>query len=239
MKTFKLTLASLLSLPCIALAQSGSGETGRSSDKSRDTSTAQSGMGAEMFGQVNWSICPTNTASARSEKSSMNMPGEQHMGDKSMSGDMTMSEKDMGDKSMSEGMEKDELGVGAQTGTEAESAHRGFISEVEQALANEKAYRKGQKPDGTFDKKDFEAVKKFQTKEKLTATGCLDQPTLDALGIAIQINDLMMGDHGDTKVTPTQDQKMNNPVRSDDKMENPIKDEDMGGERQGEEPLPR
>lgn len=92
------------------------------------------------------------------------------------------------------GVTGDVLGGGAGIGV-------GIRSEIgdssafalEEALSSRGLYQGQSGRDGRLDRRDFEAIRELQARQGLVATGCLDQQTLDSLGIGLQIEDLAEG----------------------------------------------
>lgn len=59
------------------------------------------------------------------------------------------------------------------------------ISEIQSALASQGAYKA--QPNGRWDAATIQAMKDFQASHGLTATGKLDAPTLQKLGLGSEI----------------------------------------------------
>ena len=192
-----LAVASLVGLPCLAVAQSPDQPPGAGQPEAGKTD-----IGAMGQSQLNWAICPSPKGSLRGTQGSLDKSmddagaidrsaemsgtsgGDVSSGgsgalpggpDTSAKNDKGMSSDDL-HRDMSGS--PDQAGQQDQTGVGAMSSPMGgdMITQIENSLSEKKLYKKGISPNGVLDKADFDAIKKFQTTKKISpATGCIDQ----------------------------------------------------------------
>jgi hypothetical protein len=201
-----LAVASLVGLPCLALAQSPDQPSGAGQPDAAQTENRGSSMGQA---QLNWAICPSPKSSLRGTQGSLDNPAGSidRSGDLSGSGDIsggsdTTAKSDEGmtsddlHRDMSGSPSQDQSGQQDQPGVGAMTSPMGgdLVTQIENSLSENKLYKKGVSPNGVLDKADFDAIKKFQTSKKISpATGCIDQQTLDVLGVSIDLQTYITG----------------------------------------------
>lgn len=219
-----LAVASLVGLPALALAQSpdqpsGAGQpdtAGQTENRGQDQRGSSDVTGSEMGSvgqsQLNWAICPSPKGSPRGAQGSLDRPSgsvDQSAAMDRSGGDISGSGSDISGSDPSanqdQGMTSDDIhrdmGTGQsgspdQPGVGAMTPPMGgdLVTQIENALSENKLYKKGVSPNGVLDKVDFDAIRKLQTSKKISpATGCIDQQTLDALNVPIDLQSYITG----------------------------------------------